>query len=106
MHQYNDLAIPIAWPDQTARGDELWMAALKKLGVVKNLNFKVGHAAIVLIERKTGHLRYFDFGRYITPRGFGRARSSQFDPRLELTTVAEFSDSGELLNFEEILLEL
>jgi len=50
MHQYNDLAIPIAWPDQTARGDELWMAALKKLGVVKNLNFKVGHAAIVLIE--------------------------------------------------------
>lgn len=106
MHQYNDLAIPIAWPDQTARGDELWMAALKKLGVVKNLNFKVGHAAIVLIERKTGHLRYFDFGRYITPRGFGRARSSQFDPRLELTTVAEFSDSGELMNFEEILLEL
>ena len=106
MHQYNDLAIPIAWPDLTARGDELWMAVLKKLGIVKNLNFKVGHAAIVLIERKTGNLRYFDFGRYITPRGFGRARSSQFDPRLALTTMAEFSDAGELLNFEEILQEL
>ncbi|MGB7526813.1 MULTISPECIES: DUF6695 family protein [Sphingobacterium] len=106
MHQYNDLAIPIAWPDQTARGDELWMAVLKKLGIVKNLNFKVGHAAIVLIEKKSGDLKYFDFGRYIVPRGFGRARSSQFDPRLELETKAIFSDSGELLNLEEILCEL
>jgi len=106
MHQYKDLAIPIAWPDQTARGDELWMAVFKKLGVIKNLNFKVGHAAIVLVERKTGTLRYFDFGRYITPRGFGRARSSLFDPRLELETIAKFSIDDELLNLEEILLEL
>lgn len=106
MHQYNDIAIPIAWPDQTARGDELWMAILKKLGVVKNLNFKVGHAAIVLIERKTGNLRYFDFGRYISPRGFGRARSSMFDPRLELETKAKFNEDNSLQNFEEILKEL
>jgi len=106
MHQFNDIAIPIAWPDQTARGDELWMAILKKLGIVKNLNFKVGHAAIILVERKTGNLRYFDFGRYITPRGFGRARSSLFDPRLELETIACFSEDGDLQNFEEILQEL
>ena len=106
MHQYNDIAIPIAWPDQTARGDELWMAALKKLGIVKNLNFKVGHAAIVLIERKTGDLRYFDFGRYIVPRGFGRARSSEFDPRLELFSKASFSENNQFLNLEEILIEL
>ncbi len=106
MHQYNDIAIPIAWPDQTARGDELWMAILKKLGIVKNLNFKVGHAAIVLIERKTGNLRYFDFGRYIVPRGFGRARSREFDPRLELSSKATFSEDNQLMNFEEILIEL
>lgn len=106
MHQYNDIAIPIAWPDQTARGDELWMAILKKLGIVKNLNFKVGHAAIVLIERKSGDLRYFDFGRYIVPRGFGRARSSEFDPRLELHSKATFSEDNQLMNFEEILIEL
>ena len=106
MHQYNDIAIPIAWPDQTARGDELWMAILKKLGIVKNLNFKVGHAAIVLIERKSGDLRYFDFGRYIVPRGFGRARSSEFDPRLELHSKATFSEDNQLMNFEEILVEL
>jgi len=106
MHQYNDLAIPIAWPDQTARGDELWMSFFKKIGIVKNLNFKVGHAAIVLIERSTGDLLYFDFGRYLTPRGYGRARSQDFDPRLKLKTKAKFSVENELLNFESILAEL
>lgn len=69
MDRYADIAISIAWPDQTARGDERWMSLLKRIGIVKNLNFRVGHAAIVLIERNTGQLRYFDFGRYITPRG-------------------------------------
>lgn len=106
MYSYQDIALPLAWPDQTARGDELWMAILKKIGIVKNLNFKVGHAAIVLIERKTGEIRYFDFGRYLTPRGFGRARSALFDPRLELHTIARFDSEGKLNNLEEILEEL
>lgn len=106
MHRYNDLAIPLAWPDQTARGDELWMSIFRKLGVIKNLNFKVGHAAIVLIERRTGNIAYFDFGRYITPRGFGRARSAAFDPRLELSSKANFDEQDQLSNLEEILAEL
>ncbi|MGO1650232.1 MAG: DUF6695 family protein [Sphingobacterium sp.] len=106
MNPYNDFAIPIAWPDQTARGDEKWMAILKRLGIVKNLNFKVGHAAIVLVRRLDGECRYFDFGRYITPRGYGRARSAQFDPRLRLDTRALFDDAGDLTNFEELREEL
>jgi len=106
MDRYNDIAIPIAWPDQTARGDELWMSVLKKFGIVKNLNFRVGHAAIVLIEKSSGGLEYFDFGRYITPRGTGRARSAQSDPRLALHTRAKFGKDGQLLNLLEILQEL
>ena len=106
MNPYLDLAIPIAWPDQTARGDELWMAILRKIGIVKNLNFKVGHAAIVLVHRKTGTLKYYDFGRYIVPRGFGRARSAKFDPRLQLHTKAQFTVTGDLENLAEILQEL
>ncbi len=106
MDRYADIAIPIAWPDQTARGDELWMSLLKRIGIVKNLNFRVGHAAIVLIERNTGQLRYFDFGRYITPRGTGRARSALSDPRLRLHSLARFSGDGQLLNLREILEEL
>lgn len=107
MPIYNDIAIPLAWPDKTAYGDEKWMAWLKKFGVVKNLNFKVGHAGIVLVERQSGKVSYFDFGRYITPRGYGRARSREFDPRLTIYTQAKFTNFGsEISNLEEILQEL
>lgn len=106
MDNYTDIAIPLAWPDQTARGDEPWMKLLKKIRLVKNLNFRVGHAAIILIEKRSGQLRYFDFGRYITPRGTGRARSVQSDPRLALHTLARFGTEGQLLNLPEILEEL
>ena len=106
LEENQDLALVMAWPDQTARGDERWMAILKQLGIVKNLNFKVGHAAIVLINRQMGSLAYFDFGRYITPRGFGRARSVESDPRLALETEALVDNKGNITNLKTILAEL
>ena len=106
MEEHRDLALVMAWPDQTARGDERWMAVLKQLGIVKNLNFKVGHAAMVLIHRQTGTLSYFDFGRYITPRGYGRARSAESDPRLTLETKARVDHDGNITNIDTILDEL
>lgn len=96
----------IAWPDVTARGDEKWMAILKSLGVVKNLNFKVGHAAIILIRRADGAMAYYDFGRYITPRGYGRARSAGSDPRLSLRTRATFAADGNISNIPAIVEEM
>lgn len=106
LEEYQDLALVIAWPDQTARGDEAWMSLLKKIGVVKNLNFRVGHAAILLVERCSGQLAYYDFGRYITPRGYGRARSAASDPRLTVQTLARVNGVGHILNLQEILNEL
>lgn len=106
MEEYRDLALVIAWPDQTARGDERWMALLKRAGIVKNLNFKVGHAAIVLVNRRTGLLAYYDFGRYVTPRGYGRARSAASDPRLVLSTRAQVTAEDAIENLAAILTEL
>ncbi|NGM61417.1 hypothetical protein G5B30_05730 [Sphingobacterium sp. SGG-5] len=107
MELYNDIALPLAWPDQTAYGDEAWMSLLQKCGIVKDLHFKVGHAAILLIERKTGEIRYFDFGRYICPRGYGRARSQDFDPRLRISIRADIDPAtGEITNLLDILQEL
>lgn len=106
MHLFNDIAIPISWPDKTALGDEKWMRFLKRIGIVKNLHFKVGHAAILLIEKNSGRVRYFDFGRYLCPRGYGRARSALFDPRLELVTRAHITPTGDIQNMKEILEEL
>ncbi|SEK67293.1 hypothetical protein SAMN05421740_102399 [Parapedobacter koreensis] len=106
LEAYQDLAMVIAWPDKTARGDEFWMALLKQLGIVKNLNFKVGHAAIVLINRRSGALAYYDFGRYVTPRGYGRARDAESDPRLKLFTQARFDQQGNIGNLKTVLAEL
>ncbi|MBL1408973.1 DUF6695 family protein [Sphingobacterium faecale] len=105
MISFNDFAIPLAWPDKTAFGDERWMAFLKKCGIVKNLNFKVGHAAILLVSGSTGEIDYYDFGRYVTPRGDGRARSKIFDSRLHLHTQAKFA-KGSIENIISILTEL
>ena len=101
-----DTAIVIAWPECTARGDERLLIFLKKAGVVKNLNMRVGHAAICLINPQSNEVLYYDFGRYITPRGFGRARNKYTDPDLTLQTKAIFDSNEDLQNIEEIASEL
>lgn len=105
---YNDLAIILAWPDATIRGDERWMMFFRKIGFVKNLNFKVGHTGVILVESETGKLLYYDFGRYISPRGLGRARSPFSDPRLRIRTKVKISDfaEGRIDNLEELAQEL
>jgi len=100
---YDDFALILAWPDSTIRGDEAWMMFFKKIGLVKNLNFKVGHTGIVLVSRLSGELLYYDFGRYISPRGHGRARSKDSDPRLEIDFKAQFNAGGDISNLEEIV---
>ena len=101
-----DTAIVIAWPECTARGDERLLIFLKKAGVLKNLNMRVGHAAICLINPQSNEVLYYDFGRYITPRGFGRARNKYTDPDLTLQTKAIFDANEDLQNIEEIASEL
>lgn len=104
LHSYNDIAIILTWPDATIRGDEKWMMFFKKLGIVKNLNFKVGHTGVVIIDHKDGSMFFYDFGRYITPRGYGRARSEFSDPLLKITTKAVI-EKGKIVNLNEIIEE-
>ncbi|MBL1409626.1 DUF6695 family protein [Sphingobacterium faecale] len=99
---YNDFAIILTWPDATIRGDEKWMMFFKKIGIVKNLNFKVGHTGVVIVDHRNGNMLFYDFGRYIAPRGYGRARSQFSDPLLEIKIKAKFS-SRKIGNLPEIL---
>jgi len=99
---FQDSAIILTWPDATIRGDEKWMMFFKQIGIVKNLNFKVGHTAVVLVNHQSGDMFFYDFGRYITPRGYGRARSKDSDPLLELKIKAELVNS-KIRNIEEIV---
>jgi len=96
----NSAVIPIAWPELTARAPEKFWQYLKKARILKNINFKVGHAAMVVVL--DSQFLYFDFGRYITPLGFGRTRSAETDPKLNINLSPEWSEDGKLLNFEDL----
>jgi hypothetical protein len=100
----NSAVIPLAWPEMTARGQEKIWLILRKLRVVKNINFKVGHAAMVVAI--DSQFLYYDFGRYITPMGYGRTRSAETDPKLALNTTPQWSVEGKLINLEELCAEL
>lgn len=102
--QRHSAIIPLAWPEMTARGSEKIWAYLRKLGLIRNVNLMVGHAGMVLVEHDA--FRYFDFGRYLTPRIMGRPRSEETDPKLALEARPRWDEHGQLANFEELLQEL
>lgn len=99
---YKDFAIILTWPDATIRGDEKWMMFFKKIGIVKNLNFKVGHTGVVIVNHQDGSMFFYDFGRYIAPRGYGRARSKDSDPLLDIRIKADIKEA-KITNVQEII---
>jgi len=104
---HNGIAITLAWPETLCKQAGAWYdKPLKWLGINKSNYYKVGHAAIVLINKENGDCHYFDFGRYHSPYQHGRVRSAFTDHDLEMNTKAIVSESGSLKNYNEILLEL
>ncbi|MDQ3395843.1 MAG: hypothetical protein M3512_17285, partial [Bacteroidota bacterium] len=78
---------------------------LNWLGISKNHYYRVGHAAVVLVNGFNGSLQYFDFGRYHSPFGYGRVRSEATDPELKMNQKAQLV-SRKIMNLNAILLEL
>ena len=103
MLKKNSFIIPLAWPDSLVNSsyesmDPFW----KFLRISREGLYKVGHAAMLLVNGDTGEVRYFDFGRYIAPDGYGRIRGYETDPELKFGVKA-ICDGFELKNFNEIL---
>lgn len=96
----NDFIITLAWPEGMVTAPGAWYDKI----VSTNGKYRVGHSAIVLISSETKKSHYFDFGRYHTPQGYGRARDIETDKDLALSDVK--IEDGEILNLEAILLEL
>jgi len=104
---YDGKIISLAFPDTFVKhSDESSTKILLALGLGKHNYIKAGHAAFVLIENKTGKAEYYDFGRYITPQGYGRVRSAITDVELEIPFKAIFTNGVKLENIEEFLLWL
>lgn len=101
------IIIALAWPETTCKQAGAWYDfPLKLLGINKNNSYKVGHAALVLINISSGKCHYFDFGRYHAPYQYGRVRSEITDHDLEIKTKALFDENQNLENLNSILEEL
>ncbi len=101
-------AIAIAWPETYCKQPGAWYDALTiHLGVNQNNYYKVGHAALVLINSEKLKAHYFDFGRYHAPYQHGRVRSAETDHDLAIKTAPQLTADGLMLeNFWNILYEL
>lgn len=99
--------IPIAFPDTFVRySDEFVLNYIFPfLGLGRKKHIKAGHTLLLLIENKTGHIKYYDFGRYITPKGKGRVRSGNTDAELQIPVQAIIEDE-KIVNLHEILIWL
>lgn len=106
--KHTGFAIAIAWPETYCKQPGSWYDPITYLlGISKNHYYKVGHAALVLVDSKTQKCYYYDFGRYHSPYKHGRVRDANTDHELVVKTKPKISTNGEfLLNFNEILNEL
>ncbi len=97
------IILTLAYPDTVVRiPDEWYLPYLRYIGVGKKNYIRAGHAALVLIDKTTGVLEYYDFGRYIVPKSIGRVRGKETDNELEFPIVANLQ-GDKILNLDEIL---
>lgn len=100
----NDTIIVLAWPKTPVISAMAWYEWLMKLLRINKDDFYIaGHAAAILVEHKTGDLKYFDFGRYHTPLFYGRVRDEEHDPDLSINIKAKFDNDNNIINTKEIL---
>ena len=96
----NDFIITLAWPEGMVSAPGSWYDKIAS----NNGKYRVGHSALVLINSETKKSHYFDFGRYHTPKGFGRVRDIVTDGDVALTDA--IIKNGKIFNLEKILLQL
>lgn len=99
--------IVLAYPDTFVKMSDEWICRfLPLVGLGTREFIKAGHAALVLVSNHTAASHYYDFGRYITPDGYGRVRGSFTDVELEIPFKAQITRTDGIANLEELLLWL
>ncbi len=105
-NRYTGFAVALAWPKVWAKeaGDG-YDRLMRGLGFNDGGFYRVGHAALVLVNAADSSCHYFDFGRYHAPVGMGRVRSADTDHDLVIASKAVL-DGKHILNIDEILCEV
>ena len=97
------IILTLAYPDTIVMVSKEWFSPyLRFLGVGKKNYLRAGHAALVLINKKTGILEYHDFGRYITSEPNGRVRGNDTDNELHFPIKA-IIENDIITNLDAIL---
>ncbi|PTX63552.1 hypothetical protein C8N46_101153 [Kordia periserrulae] len=97
------IILVLAYPETVVRTSTEWYSPyLRFMGMGTKNYVRAGHAALVLIEKVSGELAYYDFGRYVTKLSYGRVRSKERDRELDFPLKATIRN-GEIVNLEEIL---
>ena len=97
----------LAYPDTfVTMSTEFICKLLPLVGLGTKDYIKAGHAALILINNTSGKASYFDFGRYITPKGHGRVRGANTDAELVIPFNAKLDSNGDLKNLDSLLLWL
>lgn len=97
------IILTLAYPETIVMVSKEWFSPfLRFFGVGKKNYIRAGHAALVLINKETGILEYYDFGRYITPQPMGRVRGSDTDNELCFPLIAQIKN-GNIINLNSIL---
>ncbi|NNC49747.1 MAG: hypothetical protein HKO01_04360 [Flaviramulus sp.] len=97
------IILTLAYPETIVMvSDEWFIPFLRFVGIGKKNYVRAGHAALVLINKESSDLEYYDFGRYITPKSYGRVRGFKTDNELQIPLKAEI-ENDTILNLNEIL---
>ena len=97
------IIITLAYPETIVRVSTEWFVHyLRFFGIGTKNYVRAGHAAIVLIDKETGVLEYYDFGRYIIQEPNGRVRSKLTDNELDFPVSADLENNN-IKNLNEIL---
>ncbi|MGY5351905.1 DUF6695 family protein [Wenyingzhuangia sp. IMCC45533] len=107
MRVADGVIVVLSYPDTVVRpaytefSSKIWPF----FGVGGKDAVQAGHAALLLINKQSRSVDYYDFGRYITSFGYGRVRSKDTDVELQIPLKAVFEE-GKLQNIDELLLWL
>ncbi|MCF8465261.1 MAG: hypothetical protein K9G41_10490 [Flavobacteriales bacterium] len=103
---FSGYVIALAWPKAWAKeaGDG-YDRLMRGLGFNDDGFYRVGHAALVLVNGDNGSCHYFDFGRYHAPVDMGRVRDAETDHELVIGTKA-ITNGKRINNLDEILCEV
>lgn len=95
--------LTLAYPETIVYHAEEWYSPfLRFLYIGSKNHVRAGHAALVLINKSTNILEYYDFGRYTTSLGYGRIRGKETDFELVLPMTAQI-ENDQILNLDNIL---